>query len=240
MKLLLVARRDLAAYLSGMYGYVIIAALVFLSGAAYNAFALGTGARYSADVLKDFLFIAGIATGFAAWLLSMRALAEEKQTRTELVLQTSPIAPWEIVVGKWLAVMGMVGVFVLLTLHMPAMIFIHGKVSVAQIGVGYLGLLLYGGAIAAIGVFTSSLVRSQVLAAVLSGGLVLFMVLLWLVSQISDGGFAEIAGYAAIWDKHFQPFQKGLLGFKHVFYYLSLIGLFLLLATRSVERRSWQ
>jgi len=240
MKLLLVARRDLAAYLSSMYGYVIIAALVFLAGAAYNAFALGTGARYSADVLKDFLFIAGIATGFAAWLLSMRALAEEKQTRTELVLQTSPIAPWEIVTGKWLAVMGMVALFVLFTLHMPAMIFIHGKVSVAQIGVGYLGLLLYGGAVAAIGVFTSSLVRSQVLAAVLSGGLVLFMVLLWLVSQISDGGFADIASYAAIWDKHFQPFQKGLLGFKHVFYYLSLIGLFLLLATRSVERRSWQ
>lgn len=240
MKLLLVARRDLAAYLSSMYGYVIIATLVFLAGAFYNGFALGTGARLSAEVLQSFLIIGGVATGFAAWLLSMRSLAEEKQTRTELVLLTSPIAPFEIVLGKWLAVVGMLTIFLLLTLHMPGMIFIHGKVSMAQIAVGYAGLFLYGGAIAAIGVFASSLVRSQVLAAVLSGGMVIFMVVLWLVSQISDGGFAELASYAAIWDQHQQPFQRGLLGLNHVFYYISVIALFLLLATRSVERRSWQ
>ncbi|TVQ91413.1 MAG: hypothetical protein EA397_10190 [Deltaproteobacteria bacterium] len=240
MKFLLVARRDLAAYLSSIQGYLIIALLVFLAGAAYNVFALGGGARYSADVLRDFFMGAGIATGFAAWLMSMRSLAEEKQTRTELVLLTSPIAAWEVVVGKWLAVMGMVSLFIVCTLHMPLMIFIHGKVSVAQVAVGYLGLWLYGGTVAAIGVFASSLVRSQVLAAVISGALVVFMVLLWLVAQIADGGFADIASYAAIWDKHFQPFQKGLLGVNHIFYYVSVTGLFLLLATRSHERRSWQ
>jgi len=240
MKLLLVARRDLAAYLSGMYGYVIIAVLLLLLGTAYNAIALGSGARYSADVLKGFFDWAGVATGLAALLLSMRSLAEEKQTRTELVLQTSPITPWQIVTGKWLAVMGMVAVFVALTVHMPAMIFVNGKVGVGQIAVGYLGLVLYGGTVAAIGVFTSSLVRSQLLAVVLSAGIALTLVLLWLVAYISDGAFAEIAGYAAIWDKHFQPFQKGMLGTRHVFYYLSTTALFLLLATRAVERRSWQ
>lgn len=240
MKLLLVARRDLAAYLSSIQGYLIIAVLVFMSGAAYNAFALGGGARYSADVLRDFFMIGGIATGFAAWLMSMRALAEEKQTRTELVLLTSPIAPWEVILGKWVAVMGMVGFFILCTTHMPLMIFINGKVSLAQVAVGYLGMFLYGGTVAAVGVFASSLVRSQVLAAVISGAIVLLLVLLWLVAQIADGGFADIASYAAIWDKHFQPFQKGLLGLNHVFYYLSVTGLFLLLATRSHERRSWQ
>lgn len=240
MKVLLVARRDLGAYLNGYYGYVIIALLTFLAGAAYNAFALGSGARYSADVLEDFFLIGGIATGFAAWLMSMRSVAEEKQTRTELVLATSPIAEWEIILGKWLAVMGMVLVFLVMTLHMPGMILVHGKVSLAQIGVGYLGMTLYGSAVAAVGVFASSLVRSQLLAAVLSGALVIFLVLLWLVAQIGDGGFSEIAAYAAIWDKHYQPFQKGLLELNHVVYYGTVTWLFLLLATRSLERRRWQ
>jgi ABC-2 type transport system permease protein len=240
MKFLLVARRDLAAYLSGMYGYLIIAILVLLMGAAYNFLALGGGAKYSAQVLRDFFLIGGVATGFAAWLMSMRAIAEEKQMRTELVLHTSPIAEWQIVLGKWLAVMGMVALFIALTAHMPAMIFVNGKVSLAQIGVGYLGMLLYGAAVSAVGVFASSIVRSQLLAAVISGAIVIFLVLLWLGSQVSEGGFAELAAYAAIWDKHYQPFQKGLVGLNHVVYYLSITWLFLMLATRSLQRRRWQ
>jgi ABC-2 type transport system permease protein len=101
-------------------------------------------------------------------------------------------------------------------------------------------MLLYGGATSAVGVFASSLVRSQLLAAVLAGAIIIFLVLLWLGSQVGDGGFAEIAAYAAIWDKHYQPFQKGLLELNHVVYYLSVTWLFLLLATRSLERRRWQ
>lgn len=240
MTFLLVARRDLSAYLSGLYGPVIIAVLVFLCGAAYNFFALGTGPRYSSEVLENFFFLAGIATGFAAWLMSMRTIAEEKQTRTELVLLTSPIPEWQVVFGKYLAVMGMVGLFMLCTLHMPLMIFVYGKVGWDQIAVGYTGMLLYGSAVSAIGVFASSLVRSQLLAAVISGAMVIFFVLLWLGSPVIGGVIGDIAEHAAIWDKHYQPFQKGTLGLTHVIYYLSFTWLFLLLATRSLERRRWQ
>ena len=240
MKLLLVARRDMSAYLSSLYGYIIIAVLVLLLGAAYNFFALGGGARYSAQVLRDFFLLGGIATGLAALLMSMRTIAEEKQTRTLLVLHTSPIAEWQIILGKWLAVMGMVALFLTLTLHMPLMIFINGKVSIAQIAVGYLGMMLYGSAVSAIGIFASSVVKSQVVAAVVGAAIVLFMVLLWTGADVSEGAIGDVFAYAAIWDKHYQPFQKGLVGLQHVVYYLSVTWVFLLLATRSLERRRWQ
>ena len=58
--------------------------------------------------------------------------------------------------------MGMVTLFVLCTVHMPSMILIYGKVSMGQVIVGYIGLLLYGSASAGIGIFASSLVRTQV------------------------------------------------------------------------------
>ena len=64
--------------------------------------------------------------------------------------------------------MGMMAVFLACTLHMPLLIFVHGKVGWDQIAIGYLGMFLYGGAVSAIGVFASSLVRSQLLAAVIS------------------------------------------------------------------------
>lgn len=240
MEFLLIARRDLTAYITGWYGPIIIAILVFLCGVAYNFSALGAGAQLSTKVLEQFFFLAGIATGFAAWLMSMRAIAEEKQTRTELVLLTSPIADWKIVLGKYLAVMGMVLLFTLCTVHMPLMIQVHGKVSLAQILVGYSGMILYGSSVAAVGVFASALVRSQLLAAVISGGFVVFFVLLWTGTAVIGGTMGEIAANAAIWDKHFQPFQKGDLAFVHVFYYISFTWVFLLLATQALGRRRWQ
>ncbi|MFK7927207.1 MAG: ABC transporter permease [Myxococcota bacterium] len=240
MRFLLVAKRDLSGYLSGLYGPVILALFVFLTGLFYNGFALGVAPKLSADVLEEFFFIGGIGTGLVAVFLAMRSVAEEKQTRTELVLATSPIAEWQVILGKWLAVVAMVGLFLVCTMHMPAMILVNGKVSLAQIGVGYAGMLLYGSAVAAIGVFASSLVRSQLLALVLSAGLVLFMVLLWMISAVTDGAFSDIAQYAAIWDKHYEPFKEGTFALTHVVYYVTVTWLFLLLATRSLERRRWQ
>lgn len=246
MKFLLVARRDLGAYFNGIYGYVIIALLLVVTGLLFNGYALlgafsGSGGVKSATALESFFTFACFSTGVTAWLLSFGAVAGEKERRTHLVLFTSPLSDVQIVVGKYVAVMAMVAVYLLLTLHMPLMIYLYGKVSVAQIGVGYLGLLLYGSVGASIGLFGSSLVRNQILAALISLSLLAVMIMLWLVSQIAgEGVVASIFEYAAIYDKHFQPFSEGLLGLDSVVYYLSLTGLFLLLATRSLERRRWQ
>ena len=240
MTFLLVARRDLASYLSGLFGPVVIAVVVFLWGLLYNFIALGSGPRYSTDVLEAFFMFGGYATGIAGWLLSMRTIAEEKQTRTELVLQTSPIPEWQIVFGKYLAVMAMLAIFLVFTLHMPLMIFVHGKVGWDQIAVGYLGMFLYGSAVTAIGVFTSSLVRSQVLAALLSLAGIAFFNLMWQVAPVIGGTMGDVAAYAAMFDKHYQPFQNGVLAVPHLVYYGVFTWVFLLLATRSLERRRWQ
>lgn len=246
MKTLLVARRDLGAYFNGLYGYVIIAVLLVVTGLLFNGYALlgafsGSGGVRSAEALESFFTFACFSTGVTAWLLSFGTVAGEKERRTDLVLFTSPLSDVQIILGKYLAVMAMVALYLVLTMHMPLMIFIYGKVSIAQIGVGYLGLLLYGSVGASIGLFGSSLVRNQILAALVSLALLAVMIMLWLVSQVAgEGVAARVFEYAAIYDKHFQPFSEGLLGLDSVLYYLSLTWLFLLLATRSLERRRWR
>lgn len=246
MKALIVARRDLGAYFNSIYGYIIIALLLGVTGLLFNVWAL-TGALFgsgggveSAKALEQFFQFGAFTTAITAWLLSFGSVAGEAERRTELVLMTSPISDGQVILGKFLAVMAMVVVYVGLTIHMPLMILLYGKVSLAQIGVGYLGLVLYGGVAASIGIFGSSLVRNQILAALLSLAALAVMILLWIVSTQSDGAFAQIAAYAAIYDKHYLPFAEGLLGYQHVFYFVSLIALFLVLATRSLERRRWR
>jgi ABC-2 type transport system permease protein len=240
MNSLLIARRDLGAYLYGFVGYVLIAAVLFGEGMLFNWLCLGGTAKYSHDVLEQFFELNGGSTIIIAILLTMRSIAEERQTGTDTLLHTSPISEREIVIGKYVAAMVMVTIFTLLTLYMPALIFVNGKVSYAHIAVGYLGVLALGSAAASIGIFASSLFRSQLAAAVIGGVITLAMIVCWGIADRTDPPFSSLLEYAALWNKHFPPFQKGQIVTSGLVFYGTVTYLFLMLSTRMLEGRRWQ
>ncbi|MBN2800982.1 MAG: ABC transporter permease subunit [Deltaproteobacteria bacterium] len=237
---MLIAQRDISAYLHGITGYIILAAILFLDGVFFNAFALGSGPRYSHEVLEQFFYFSSGTTMIASILISMRAIAEEASTGTDVLLRTSPASEGQVVLGKYLASMAVLALLTLLTLYMPMMILVNGHVSLAHIATGYLGLMLLGSATTAIGVFGSSLFKSQMAAAILSGVMVVTLLLLWLVSQLVDPPFADIFAAAALFDKHFSPFQEGRLLTSGLVYYASLTWGFLTLTTAVLHGRRWQ
>lgn len=240
MNTLLIAKRDLGSYLHGLTGYIIVAAVLFIDGVLFNAVAMGGSAKYSHEVLEQFFYFSSGTTMIASVLITMRSIAEERQTGTDVLLFTSPLREWQIVVGKYLAAMGVLTLLTLLTLYMPLLIFVNGKVSWAHIGVGYLGLLALGSATAAIGIFGSSLFRNQLAAAIFSGVVVVTMLLFWMLSELTDPPFTDLLSYSALFDKHFIPFEKGRLVTTGLVYYASVTWAFLLLATRVLEGRRWQ
>lgn len=237
---LLVARRDLGSYLHGLTGYFIIAAVLFIDGLGFQLVGLGGSAKFSTEVLQQFFYFCSGTTMIAAVLLTMRAIAEERQMGTDTLLHTAPIGEGEVVLGKYLAAMGMLSLLTLLSVYMPALIFVNGKVSLQHVAVGYLGLLSLGSATASIGIFGSSLFRSQLAAAVFSGVLVVAFLLCWLLSDLTNPPFTDIVAYMAFFDKHFIPFQKGQLNTSGLAFYGSVTFVFLLLSTKILEGRRWQ
>src|SRR5262249_8034223 len=131
-------------------------------------------------------------TMIASVFISMRLLAEERQTGTLALLYSSPIHDHEIVIGKFLSGLGFLAILTLLTVYMPLLIFIHGKVSWGHIFGGYLGLMLLGSAALAIGTFGSALARTQVLAAIASGCMVVGMLVAWLIGRVTERPLSEI------------------------------------------------
>ena len=240
MNALTILRRDLGAYLRGYTGYVIIAAVLFIDGLLFNAYAMGGEARYSHEVLSQFFHQSSGLVMISAVLLSMRTIAEERQDGTEVLLQSSIVSDFQIVFGKYLAALAMLVLLIGATLYLPAMILINGKVSWAHVGVGYLGLALMGSTIIAAGVFASSLFRSQLPAGVLAGVIVTAMITAWMLSDVTDPPFSDVAAWVALYDKHFQPFRDGRLLTSGVAYYLSTTALFLWLTTRVLEGRRWE
>lgn len=236
---LLITRRELAAYFSTLSGYLIIAGVLFLDGLLFNAFAMAGTAKRSSEALADFFYYSSGSTMFCAILLSMRLIAEERQSGTLSLLYSSPVRDVEIVLGKFFSSLLFLMLFLATTLYMPALIWAYGKVSLGHLFSGYLGLFLLGSATLAIGTFGSALTKSQVLAAILSGVMVLALVICWLVARVADRPLSDVFTGLAVYG-HFKPFEQGLVHLKHVSYFVFVTYLGLFAATRVLEGRRWR
>ena len=236
----LITRRELQAYLRTMSGYIIIAVMLFIDGLLFNAFAVQGTAKKSSEVLADFFMVtSGFPTMLCAIFLSMRLIAEERQTGTLALLYSSPIHDLEIVLGKFLASFLFLCLFLASTAYMPLLIAIYGKVSIGHILTGYFGLMLVGACSLAIGTFGSALVKSQVIAAVLSGLMLAGLTVCWLLARVTDRPLTDVINGMAWW-AHFDAFRTGLVHVKHVVYFCLVTFLALFAATRVLEARRWR
>ncbi len=239
---LVICRRELGAYLRSPVGYLVAAAVLLLDGLLFYAQALGpsAGERVSGEVLAAFFYNASGLTAVAAVALSIRLIAEERQTGTHVLLNTSPLRDWEIVLGKFLSALIFLMAITVVTLYMPLLIMVNGKVSVAQVLVGYLGLALLGAAVLAIGVFATALTRHTLVAAAASAALTGVMFLFWPLSQIVGAPMSRVLAALALHGRHFSGFQAGLLHTRDVFYYLAVTYFYLLAATKVMEAKRWE
>lgn len=237
---LLVARRDFAAYVNTVWGWVILAIALLIDGILFNAIALTNTAQYSSDVLGKFFYLSGGVTLAAAIVITMRLFAEERQTGTMVLLEASPLSDRQLVLGKYLSAMFFLLFFHALTLYIPGMIFVNGQVSGSEIAVGYLGMIAMGSAGVAIGTWASSISRNQLLAAVVAIVVTVFFVACWMLSRVTDPPFRGVISYIAFFDKHFKPFQDGRLNTEALVFFVSITWAFLLLATQSLNARRWE
>ncbi|MDI1430317.1 ABC transporter permease [Polyangium sorediatum] len=236
---LLVAGREIGSYGRSLLGWAIGAAALLVEGLWFSANGL-TGSRMSADVLREFFNGASGVTMIVAVLMSIPLLAGERERGTLVLLNTAPIRDIEIIVGKYLAAFAMIALITLVSVYMPLLIFVNGKVSLGHVAVGYTGILLLGSAALAIGMFTSAVSRSQVMAAILGGLLLAVMVTLWLVAKVTEPPVNGVLAGMALHHQRQFPFMTGVLKLENVVYYVAVTYFFLLAATKTLEARRWR
>jgi ABC-2 type transport system permease protein len=236
---LLIARRELRAYFRSPLGSIVIASALLLDGILFYWRSLSQR-LLSGEALAEFFWWTSGVTITAALFLSMRLVAEERQTGTFTLLNTSPIAEWQIVMGKYLSVWCMVLLLTVLSVYMPLLLLVNGKVSFGHIVTGYLGQVLLGGAAAAIGLFASTLTRSQLVAIVVGAAIVVLMLVFWVLGQAIDPPLNKVLAAAALHHANFRPFQFGILELGATTYYLSVAYLFLFGSVKVLEARRWR
>ncbi len=236
----IIFRRELGGYLKSPIMWVIAAVILLAEGIFFQAWAL-RGEQLSALVLERYFFISSFAVGTAGLIFSFRLIAEERQNHSMVLLTTSPVRDYEIVLGKFLAALTFLTIMLALSVYMPILIKVNGKISGAQIFVGYIGLFLFGAVSLAIGIFASSLTRYQFLALVIGAVLLIVLGNIFQLAAKLEPPVRDIVEQSDLWWVRFQSsFMRGILNLKDVIFYVCMTYFFLLLAVKTLEAKRWQ
>lgn len=181
-----ICKRELKNFFDSMTGWVFCAFLLLMTGIYFTAYNLNYGYPLFSYTLSAITFLFLIA----APVLTMRTLAEERKQKTDQLLLTSPVTVWQIVGGKYLALVGVFLVPILILCFYPLILSQYGTISFASTYVALLGFFLLGCTSLSVGLFFSSLTESQIIAAV---GTFAALLVCYLMQGIS-GFFPETAG----------------------------------------------
>ena len=225
--------KEIRSFLSSIIGYIfmlifIITCWLFLwiISDYYNLLEGGV-----ADLIP-FFNLAPLILLILIPAITMRSFAEERRTGTIELLYTRPISDLSILMAKYLAGVTLVFITLLPTLTFyVSMHYLGDPVGVIDDGAtvtSYIGLLLLGACFVAIGVFCSAITSNQIVAFILAMFFCWFLYdgLSLLGSYATFAGFDSIIKYAGI-DYHYESIKKGVLIFSDIFYFISVIVLFL-------------
>jgi gliding motility-associated transport system permease protein len=232
---LAIAERELKSYFLSPVGYVVIAGFLLLASYFFYVPLVLVGE----PSLRIWTGNTVIVLMILIPALTMRLVAEERNSGTIEVLATSPVTDAQVVTGKFLGCLGFYAAMLVTTFVFPIILRSVGKPEMGPIISSYLGLLLFGASFIAIGLLASALSKSQVVGFV-SGFVVLLLlfVLEW-TTRGGSGWLSTAIRYIGI-QQHLENFAKGVISAKDVIYYLSVVALCLLLSVRAMQAWKWR
>jgi ABC-2 type transport system permease protein len=248
-----ICRKEIGAYFASPIAYLLLALFGLVNGFFFYLYTagfvesglrqqmMGQGQAMNVNewVVAPVLSNASVIGLFLIPLISMRLFAEEKRSGTIELLMTSPLRDWEIVLGKWMGAMVMYLCVIGMAVINIGSLFFWGTPDWRPALTGFLGLILQGGCILAIGAFISTTTKNQIIAGAATFAVCLMLWVLQAVSQFNDAGWAQAVAYCSILT-HFEPFSKGIIDSKDVIFYISAIFFGLFLTARSLESLRWR
>ncbi len=238
-KIWTISKRELSSYFDSLIAYVMIIVFLGLSGFftwlyGNTVFLIG-----QADL--------GVFFGISYWTLfffipaiTMRSLAEETRSGTIELLSTKAVTDWEIVFGKFLAALILVGIALACTIPYYLTVSTLGDIDHGAIWGGYFGLLLLSAGYISIGIFSSSTTNNQIVSFLMALFIGMFFQILFdILSSSFTGSIGSFFNFMSI-RTHFESISRGVFDSRDFIFFLSIIFVGLTLSQTMLSRRNWQ
>lgn len=233
-----VAGKELSGFFSTPTAYIFFAA--FLVAVLFDFFWVETFfARNIADVRPMFA-VMPLLLIFLSSAITMRLWSEERRAGTLEILLTAPVTPLRLVLGKFIACLGLVAIALVLTLPIPLCVSLIGGLDWGPVLGGYIAALFLAAAYLAIGLFVSARSENQIVSLIASS---LICATFYL---IGSGALTDLVGNrGAEWlqliatGSRFESITRGVIDLRDLYYYMSLVGVFLALNVYAIEKLRW-
>jgi ABC-2 type transport system permease protein len=239
---LTIARREMRSFFDSLVAYVVVGLSIVTCGLWFFVASGGIWQIDRANFGRMFEALPWLLALLVIPLVTMRALAEEKRSGTLELLITMPVKDTEVILGKYLAALGMCVVLLGASLLFPIAMFVWpwhlGVLDWGPVWTAYLGLVLYSGAGVAIGLLFSSITESQIIAFFFTAFTLGLLVAVGMLAQLWHGAVGDVLGFISF-ESRFEGFERGLIDTRAVVYFLSIAVICLLVSFRSLESRKW-
>ncbi|HEY3914893.1 MAG TPA: ABC transporter permease [Verrucomicrobiae bacterium] len=245
---LTLTRRELGSFFYSWIGYIVIAGAVFLTGLSFVILlAKLQGEATELPITEIFLSLCfWLILLFSAPIITMRLFASEKFSGTFETLMTTPVSDFAVVMAKFTAalVFFMIMWVPLLACILVLRWFSNGSnlMDPGTLGSTYLGIFLLGTLYMAIGCFTSSLTKNQIVAAMISFAIGLgFFLASYLSDQLAVEKTWQLEALNTVCIlEQMKDFARGVVDTRYIVFYLSVSAFFLFLTYRVIESRRWK
>jgi len=237
--------RELRAYFFSPLAYIVLFFFLVINGIVFAIIVTSLNDPRSPAGPPLELFFGGT---FLFWLvllfitpiLTMRLISEELRSGSVEVLMTAPITEGQVVAGKFLAVLTFYAFLWAPTLAYAGIVAYNSKVDWGPVVSGYLGILIIGALLLAIGTFASAVTKSQLVAAMITVAILIPLFLFGLLESMFDGEVAkQVISYLSLANQ-MDELAKGIVDTRRLVLCASVSWFFLFLASRALEDKKWR
>ena len=236
-EILVIAHKELKTFFDSLIAYILI--IIFLGMSGFFTWLFGSDIFFIGQAtLQPFFSIAYWTLFFFIPALTMKMLSEEKRSGTIELLLTKPVSDWQVVMGKFIASLELIGIALLFTLPYYITVSIIGSVDDGAVWCGYAGMILMSMTLISIGLFASSITNNQIVAFLLSLFIGVFFIIIFdVLANNFIGGMGQFLSYLSL-STHYESISRGVIDSRDILYFASIAYAGLFLAESVLSRRN--
>lgn len=229
-------KREFLSFFRGITGWLFIGLNLVVFGLYFTVYNLFNGVSSISYALNGMSFIFLITVP----ILTMRIFAAERHDKVDQLTLTSPVSVGKIVLGKYLALAACYAIVIVIMAFSPLILRMFGSVSLRENYTALFGMLMYGLALLAIGMFASAITSNLIVAAIVS----FLLIFIGYISSsiVTSFSLSGIIAKILTWYDFVTPlsdFLAGSFSLRHIAYYLTVIIICLVLSTQVILKRRY-
>lgn len=228
-------KRELKAYFISPIGYLFVGNFLAVSGLLFSICTLQQ--QESSSVSNYFRYLI-YAFAILLPLLTMKSLSEERKTKSEQLLMTSPVSISGMIMGKYFASLTVFTAVLLCNSLNFLLLEKFGDPNGRLIISNLICLFFIGALFLAVGIFFSSLTEDPLVSAIGSMDAIFVMLAVNFLSDITIPWLKKIVDFISVLSRY-EPFTYGILDITSIIYYVSIAAVFIFFTVRVYERRRW-